>query len=87
MELKSKRSTAGTTPEARQVQQGLYRQMSAGKKLELVFATRRFGQELALAGIRMQNPHASDEELWHLWARRQLGAEAYGLAYGAMSRE
>ncbi len=87
MEPKSKRSAGDTTAEARRVQHELYRKMSPGKKLELVFASRRLGRELARAGVRMQNPHASEEELWHLWARRQLGAEAYDLAYGAMSCE
>ncbi|MBN1361658.1 MAG: hypothetical protein JW993_13760 [Sedimentisphaerales bacterium] len=83
----AKRLGGDTTAEARRVQHELYRKMSPGKKLELVFASRRLGKELALAGIRLQNPHADDEELWHLWARRQLGAEAYDLAYGAMSCE
>jgi hypothetical protein len=83
----SKHSTGDTTPEARSVQHELYRKMSPGKKLELVFACRRLGHELARAGIRLQNPHASDEELWHLWARRHLGAEFYDMVYGAMSYE
>ncbi len=87
MESESKRSTADTTAEARRVQHELYRKMTPAKKLELIFASRRLGRELALAGIRLQNPHASDEELWHLWARRHLGTECYDMAYGAMSYE
>ena len=61
--------------------------MTLAQKLELVFATRRLGRELALAGARLQNPHASEEELWHLWARRHLGPDHYDRAYGAMSCE
>lgn len=87
MAPESKRPTDDTTPQARSVQYALYREMSPVQKLSLVFETYRTGRQLALAGIKMRNPHADEEELWHLWARRHLGAECYDGAYGAMSYE
>ena len=87
MDSQSKRATGDTTPEARSVQHELYRKMSPGQKLKLVFETYHTGRQLAMAGIRMRNPHANDEELWHLWARRHLGTECYDMAYGVMSCE
>jgi hypothetical protein len=87
MEPKSERSTDDTTPQARNVQHELYRQMSPAEKLTLVFETYQTGKQLAMAGIKMRNPHASDEEIWHLWARQNLGTESYDMAYGAMSCE
>ena len=87
MEPRSGHPTGDTSAEARRVQHELYRKMTPEQKLELVFTTRRLGRELALAGARLQNPHASEEELWHLWARRHLGPDQYDLAYGEMSCE
>jgi len=71
-----------TTPEARRIQYGLYRRMSGAKKIELIFDAYRTGQMLAMAGLRMQHPNTSDEELWHLWARRHLGEKLYNKVYG-----
>jgi hypothetical protein len=87
MEPKSGHSTDDTTPQARNVQHELYRQMSPAEKLKLVFETYQTGKQLAMAGIKMRNPHASDEEVWHLWARQNLGTESYDMAYGVMSCE
>jgi hypothetical protein len=87
MEPESKRATDDTTPQVRRVQHELYRKMSPTEKLDLVFATYHTGRRLALAGIKLRNPHATDEELWHLWARQHLGAEHYDVTYGAMSCE
>ncbi len=87
MDSLSKRSTDDTTPQARNVQYELYRQMSPAEKLRLVFEAYQMGRQLAIAGIKMRNPHAGDEEVWHLWARKQLGTELYDMAYGAMSCE
>ncbi len=87
MDSESKRSTDDTTPQARSVQHELYRKMSPADKLTLVFETYHTGKRLAMAGIKMRNPHANDEEIWQLWAREQLGTELYDMAYGALSCE
>lgn len=87
MDSPSQRAKQDTTPQARRTQCELYRKMGPARKLELVFATYHMGRRLATAGLRMQNPHASAEEIWHLWARRHLGADSYDRAYGVMSYE
>jgi hypothetical protein len=71
-----------TTPDARKVQYDLYRRMSPTKKIELIFDAYHTGQLLAIVGIRMLNPAATDEQLWHIWAKRHLGEELYKKVYG-----
>lgn len=87
MNTQSKRPTEDTTVQARQVQYEMYRRRAPAEKLKLVFQTYYTGRRLAMAGIKMRNPHASEEEIWHLWARQHLGAESYDMAYGVMSYE
>ena len=73
--------------EALSVQVDLYRRMPAGRKLELVFDTYRTGQSLALAGIRMRNPEAAEEDLWRFWAQEHLGSELFESTYGKPGNE
>ena len=75
-----------TTPEAMKVMNDLYRKMTAARKIEMVFDACRTGQLLSMAGIRMQHPHASEEEVWHIWAKRHLGEELYGKVYGSSKK-
>jgi hypothetical protein len=72
-----------TTIEARQVMCDIYRRMSPAKKIELVFDAYRTGQILSMAGIRKQYPSVSENEVWHIWAKRHLGEELYNKVYGA----
>ena len=65
----------------------LYRRMSPAKKIELVFDAYRTGQLLSMMGIRMQYPSASEDEVWHIWAKRHLGEELYSKVYGASKNE
>ena len=77
------KSDRGDTPiEVLRVQCAIYRGMSARKKLELVFGTYRTGRQLALAGIRMRNPDATEADLWQIWARKHLGEELFESVYG-----
>lgn len=71
-----------TPREVLEIQYELYRKMSPAKKIELVFDAIRTGQALSMAGIRMQYPQATDDEVWHIWAKRHLGEELYNKAYG-----
>lgn len=71
-----------TRPEVLRVQCEIYRRMAACEKLELVFDTYRTGRLRALAGIRMRNPDASQEDLQRLWARQHLGEELFESVYG-----
>jgi len=87
MELQPNRLTDDTTPEARNVQCEIYRGMDEAEKLRLVFETYRAGQRLAVMGLRMRHPEASEDEVRRLWARQHLGAELFDEAYGALSRE
>jgi len=72
-----------TSPEAQEVLNELYRKMSAAKKMELIFDACRTGQVLAMAGIKMQYPEATEEEVWHIWAKRHLGEKLYNEVYGS----
>ncbi len=71
-----------TAPEARQVQLELYRRMSPARKIELIFDAYCTGQLLAMAGIRMLNPAATDKQLWRIWAKQHLGENLYSKVYG-----
>jgi hypothetical protein len=79
-------SISDTTPEAIEVQYDLYRRMSPAKKIELVFDAYRTGRLLSMAGIRTQNPSASEDEVWHIWAKRHLGEGLYNKVYGAAEK-
>jgi hypothetical protein len=71
-----------TTPEAREVQLELYRRMSPARKIELIFDAYRTGRLLAMAGIRMLNPAATEKQVWHIWAKKHLGEDLYNKVYG-----
>lgn len=71
-----------TSPEARKIQFDLYRRMSPAEKIELVFDACRTGQILSMAGIRMLHPNATNEQIWHLWAKQHLGEKLYNIVYG-----
>ncbi|MBM4026860.1 MAG: hypothetical protein FJ280_15870 [Planctomycetes bacterium] len=76
-----------TSPEARRVQYDLCRRMSLGQRLELAFDMCDTGRALAMAGLRMRHPEASEEQLQRLWARQHLGRELFERVYGAETHE
>jgi hypothetical protein len=76
-----------TSPEARRVLYGLYRQMSPARKFEIICDTYEMGRQLALAGLRMRHPDATEDELWRLWARQHLGSELFEEVYGRPTHE
>jgi hypothetical protein len=63
----------------------IYRRMSPARKFQLIFDTYEMGRQLAMAGLRMRHPNASEEEIWHLWARQHLGDELYEQVYKGRS--
>jgi hypothetical protein len=75
-------SMSDTSAEARWVMYDLYRRMGPAAKIELVFDACRTGQLLSMAGIRVQYPSADEDRVWHIWAKRHLGAELYNKVYG-----
>ena len=85
-EARFKFGKSDTSPEARRVQCELYRRMPLGRRLELVFDMCDTGRLLAIAGLRMRCPDATDEELKRLWARQHLGEELFEEVYGRAER-
>ena len=81
LDEKPKWGKTDTSPEARRVQYELYRRMPLGRRLELVFDLYDTGKALAMAGLRMRHPEASEEELQRLWARQHLGDQLYEEVY------
>jgi len=82
----SKFGKSDTSPEAQRMQYDLYRRMPLGRKLELVFDMCDTGRLLAIAGLRMRNPSATEEELKQLRAKQVLGSELSERVYGAWKR-
>ena len=76
-----------TSDEARRVVIELYRQMTPVQKMRLWVGARETGKQLAMAGLRLRHPEASEEEIWHMWARQQLGDELYDEVYGTEADE
>ena len=70
-----------TSSEAEEILCRLSRKMTPGEKGKRIFSAYRMGKMLSMAGIRMANPNASAEQVWHLWARRHLGDELYEKVY------
>jgi len=76
-----------TAPEAQRVQDDIYRRMSPARKFQLVLHTYEMGRQLAMAGLRMRHPDATEEELWRLWAQQHLGQELFEKVYGISAHE
>ncbi|MBN1361656.1 MAG: hypothetical protein JW993_13750 [Sedimentisphaerales bacterium] len=75
-----------TPPEVRRVQYEICRRIPTGRKLELTLSMYDTGRLLALAGLRMLHPEASDADLQRLWARKHLGPELFEQVYGGPQR-
>ena len=71
-----------TSEEAERIQLEIYRRMTPAQKWARIASLYELGKMLQKAGLRMQYPHASEKEIWHMWARRHLGEELYNQVYG-----
>ncbi len=71
-----------TPPEVLRVQYEICRRVPTGRKLELAFSMYDTGRLLALAGLRMLHPDASEAQLQRLWALKHLGPELFEQVYG-----
>jgi len=71
-----------TTKQANQVLLGICRGMSSSSKGNLIFDVYRTGRELAMAGLRESHPHATEKQIWYLWAKRHLGEKLFKDVYG-----
>lgn len=76
-----------TSAEAKRVVIELYRGMTMAQKMRLWVGARETGRQLGMAGLRMRHPGASEEDIWHMWARQQLGDELYEEVYGTETDE
>ena len=76
-----------TTKEANQVLVGIYRGMSSSSKGDLIFDAYRTGRELAMAGLRESHPHATEKQIWYLWAKQHLGEKLFKEVYGKVPDE
>ena len=74
-------TASDTSTEVQEVLYRLYRNMTMAQKAQRVFSAYRMGKMLSMAGIRMDHPGATEEQVWHLWARRHLGDELYERIY------
>lgn len=72
-----------TSEQAREVLVRIYHEMPITDKVRRIFESYQTGRILAMAGIRELHHGVSEEQVWHLWARRHLGDELYERAYGA----
>ena len=80
-------SLGDTSPEAETILCRLYRNMTIAQKAQRLFSAYRMGKMLSMAGIRMNHSDASEEQIWHLWARRHLGDELYEKVYQGRNNE
>ena len=76
-----------TSSEAEEILCRLYRSMTPAEKAKRIFSAYSMGKMLGMAGIRMDNPDASEEQIWNLWARRHLGDELYEKVYEGRDSE
>ncbi len=72
-----------TPPEVQRVHYEIIRKMPVDRRLELVFDTCEMGRGIAVAGLRMRHPNATEKELWWLWAHQHLGQELFDRVYGS----
>ncbi len=76
-----------TPKEVLKIQYDLYRKMTPSKKFRIICDAYRFGQSLAMAGIRMRFPDANEKEIKQIWAKEHLGEELYNKVYKDKSGE
>jgi hypothetical protein len=76
------REDGDTSPEVLRVQYEICRRVPVGRKLEFTFSMYDTGRLLALAGLRMLHPDASEAQLQRLWALKHLGPELFEQVYG-----
>jgi len=70
-----------TPKEISDIQYELYRGMSPAKKITLLFDAYHTGRILAMAGIRMLKPSATEAEIRQIWARKHLGGKLFSEVY------
>ena len=72
---------ADTTPEAAWVQMQIYRRMTMEQRLKQTFGMFSFMRQMCAAGVRMQHPAYTEEEVKYAVIRVNLGPELFAKAY------
>lgn len=70
----------GTAPEIQERMDEHYRRMTPAEKAETVRDAWNTARTLALAGLRLDHPGESDEQLEARWTERRLGRALFGRA-------
>jgi len=76
-----------TTEDARKVLVDIYRRMPPSVKFKQIFEAYQTGKMLAMSGLRLLYPQASEKQIWYLWAKRHLGEELFKKVYGTVPDE
>jgi hypothetical protein len=66
------RLTNDTSPEVKRMQLEIYRQMTPGRKWQLMDDMYRLARQLHAAGVRMEKPQATEEEILSAWFKATL---------------
>lgn len=77
-----KAAPSDTSPEAARIQREIYREMTVGRKLELVEDANHTARVLALAGLAQRYPDDPPERLHRRLFDLVLGPELARRAYG-----
>jgi len=76
-----------TPHEVQRAHYEIIRRMPLDRRLELVFDTCEMGRGIAMAGLKMRHPNATEKELWWLWAHQHLGQTLFDEVYGGPGDE
>ncbi len=76
-----------TSKDAQQVLIDIYRRMPVAVKAEQIFQAYQTGKILAMAGIRLSHPDATEKQIWYLWAKQHLGEKLFNEVYGDVPDE
>jgi hypothetical protein len=76
-----------TSSHAHKILVDIYRKMPTTAKVTRIFEAYNTGRILAMAGLRLSHPQASERQIWYLWAKQHLGQQLFKDAYGALPNE
>ena len=71
-----------TSPDARRIQQAVWRRMSPSERVDLAVAMSEDVREIASAGIRLRHPDWSDDRVRRALLERLYGTELVARAWG-----
>ena len=72
-------AASDTSAEAEEIMCRLYRNMTIAQKAQHVFSAYRMGKMLSMAGIRIDHPDASEEQIWHLWRELKVSGTFFSV--------